>query len=108
MLSPASGFGGNGTAVPCYHGCGTRVTSGTMHVDRYPVCGHDGGRYTRGNIVPSCRSCNATRCDGCMGVVAGNGGVHDREVGYVDTDEPWRASDHPLPNDGVDGDDGAT
>jgi hypothetical protein len=31
-------------------------------IDRFPVCGHDGGRYVRGNIVPSCKQCNVTRC----------------------------------------------
>lgn len=36
--------------------------NGLWEVDRFPICGHDGGRYVRGNIVPSCPSCNAKRC----------------------------------------------
>lgn len=34
----------------------------SWEVDRWPVCGHDGGKYVRGNIVPACRKCNGTRC----------------------------------------------
>lgn len=37
------------------------------HVDRWPICGHLGGRYVRWNIVPSCASCNESRCSRCAG-----------------------------------------
>lgn len=56
-----------GKTIPCFH-CGKRMharpASGRRHweVDRFPVCGHDGGRYVIGNVVPSCKPCNATRC----------------------------------------------
>lgn len=58
LLSPAAGFGGNGTSVPCYH-CRRRVRN--FEVDRFPLCGHAGGRYTRDNIVPACAKCNGGR-----------------------------------------------
>lgn len=51
---------GNGKTVPCFH-CGRRLRS-RFEVDRYPICGHAGGRYTRDNIVPSCGKCNVGRC----------------------------------------------
>lgn len=61
LLSAAAGFGGTGKTVPCYH-CGKRLRKPT--VDRHPVCGHNGGRYVRGNIVPSCARCNYGRHGG--------------------------------------------
>ena len=82
-MSEGAGFGGNGRTVRCYHGCGTLLTASSLEVDRFPVCGHDGGRYTRDNIVPACRSCNLFRCDGCRGARAANDGLHPRETGYV-------------------------
>lgn len=50
------------TRVKCYH-CGKlcKADGHGWEVDRYPVCGHLGGRYTRDNIVPSCCACNK-RC----------------------------------------------
>lgn len=42
-----------------------RSDKSTWDVDRYPVCGHRGGRYVRGNIVVSCPSCNRSRCHSC-------------------------------------------
>lgn len=53
----------SGKTLPCFH-CGRRMHAQkhAWEVDRYPICGHDGGRYTRDNIVPSCSGCNATRC----------------------------------------------
>lgn len=54
---------GRKTRICCFHCKKPMKASGqTWEVDRFPVCGHDGGRYTRDNIVPSCKSCNATRC----------------------------------------------
>lgn len=50
--------------IPCHH-CGVKMRAGEMQVDRFPVCGHDGGRYTRDNIVPACATCNGSRCNGC-------------------------------------------
>lgn len=56
-----------GKTIPCYH-CGSpmRVAAGRWEVDRWPVCGHAGGRYTLDNIVPSCRRCNK-RCASVKG-----------------------------------------
>jgi len=85
LLSPESGFGGDRKSVPCYH-CGTRLTPSMMEVDRFPVCGHDGGSYRRDNIVPSCRGCNLWRCDGCLGARKRNDGLFPREVGYRPTE----------------------
>lgn len=47
----------------CLH-CGVRMRAKgkVWEIDCYPVCRHDGGRYVRGNIVPSCRTCNNNRC----------------------------------------------
>jgi hypothetical protein len=59
LLSPAAGFGGNGRSVPCAFGCGARVTLATVTVDRHPVPGCKGGRYTRNNIRPACGPCNS-------------------------------------------------
>lgn len=61
LLSPAAGFGGNHRRVPCTW-CGRRLTRRQLQVDRWPLCGHKGGRYVRGNVVPACASCNRTRC----------------------------------------------
>lgn len=55
---------GDGESVRCHH-CPTMLTVTTLEVDRYPVCGHDGGTYRRDNIVPSCRRCNRRRCASC-------------------------------------------
>lgn len=49
--------------VFCYH-C-NRELRGKWEVDRYPICGHMGGRYTRDNIVISCITCNRSRCHIC-------------------------------------------
>lgn len=58
-LMTAAEFGGDGATVPCFH-----CAAPTAHpeIDRYPICGHRGGRYVRGNIVPSCAPCNLGRC----------------------------------------------
>lgn len=58
IMSPAAGFGGSGRAVRCFH-CGHWTWR--PQIDRFPICGHDGGRYVRGNIVPSCKRCNGLR-----------------------------------------------
>lgn len=54
---------GEKTRIRCYH-CGRRMVakSDSWDVDRFPICGHRGGRYTRDNIVPSCHKCNKGRC----------------------------------------------
>ena len=72
IMSPAAGFGGNGRTVPCYH-CGSRLRKPT--IDRYPICGHAGGRYVRGNIVPSCGRCNFRRGNKCK-----RGGCHAQAI----------------------------
>lgn len=51
-----------GGAVQCFW-CLRRVRE--WEVDRWPICGHAGGRYTRDNIVPACRECNAARGVAC-------------------------------------------
>lgn len=70
LLSEAAGFGGSGRTVPCFH-CGSRLRKPT--VDRYPVCGHLGGRYVRENIVPACKCCNFGRRHGvdCRRIASG-------------------------------------
>lgn len=42
----------------CAYECGTIVTFETITVDRFPIRGADGGRYTRDNIRPACGDCN--------------------------------------------------
>ena len=44
-----SGVDGRKLIVPCFH-CGKRmrVKYHAWEVDRYPLCGHDGGRYLMG------------------------------------------------------------
>lgn len=79
LVSPEAGFGGNGRDVPCYW-CGTKLRK--PEADRYPVCGHDGGRYTRDNIVPACRSCNASRCASCVPE-----GMTDEEAYYYEKEK---------------------
>lgn len=59
LLSPESGFGGDGISVQCqFPGCTTMVTFDTLWVDRFPLPGIHGGRYVKGNIRPSCGLCN--------------------------------------------------
>jgi hypothetical protein len=56
-------FRGTGKTVQCWH-CGKRIRR--FEVDRWPRCGHEGGRYVRSNVVPACRKCNRGRCNrGC-------------------------------------------
>lgn len=54
-----------GKTINCVH-CGRRMLVNARErqweIDRYPVCGHNGGRYVRGNIAPACRDCNGSRC----------------------------------------------
>jgi hypothetical protein len=54
MKSAESGYGGNGSVVPCVH-CGTPTEN--PEADRI----RPGGPYRRNNIQPSCRSCNLAR-----------------------------------------------
>ena len=56
---------GNGKRAPC-RWCGRQLDRATLTVDRHPICGHDGGRYVRGNVVPACSSCNSSRCSKCV------------------------------------------
>jgi hypothetical protein len=56
LLTPAAGFGGDGTTAPCAH-CFTLVTDATMDVDRIEC----GGSYHRDNIQPACVACNRSR-----------------------------------------------
>lgn len=54
---------GEKTMVKCHH-CPRvmRAAYGAWEIDRYPICGHDGGRYVQGNIVVACPDCNRDRC----------------------------------------------
>ena len=79
LLSSEAGFSGNGESVPCFH-CRIELNYRTLEVDRFPVCGHDGGTYRRGNIVPSCRYCNVNRCPRCLGAIAARGGLLERQT----------------------------
>jgi hypothetical protein len=58
MLSAASGFGGNGTEVPCVF-CQESLTYETVEADRKDC----GGSYRRENVQPACRPCNLARSD---------------------------------------------
>ena len=51
---------GNGRTIPCFW-CKKKMRT-RFEVDRFPVCGHDGGKYTRDNVVASCSDCNRNRC----------------------------------------------
>jgi 5-methylcytosine-specific restriction endonuclease McrA len=55
LLSPESGFGGNGVYVRCWE-CGMLVDYLTMVVDRI-IPGCRGGGYQRWNIRPQCHRC---------------------------------------------------
>lgn len=61
LLSPDSGWGGNGTVVPCYradtHCNNYSLTFETMQVDRV-IPGVLGGRYVKDNVRPACVPCN--------------------------------------------------
>lgn len=49
----------------CKHRMRTRTLrhpNGSYELDRWPLCGHDGGRYNIENVVPACTQCNKTRC----------------------------------------------
>jgi hypothetical protein len=64
LVSPESGFNGNGESVPCFWQCGRRVYAETwlgpvVEADRIAP----GGSYRRDNIVPACRPCNLARSD---------------------------------------------
>jgi len=47
--------------IKCHH-CPRLMSKEEFEVDRFPICGHDGGRYVIGNVVPSCPECNRDRC----------------------------------------------
>lgn len=50
---------GNGLWVYCC-GCEKMLTNQNMTIDRYPVPGKFGGRYTRNNVRPMCDQCNSS------------------------------------------------
>jgi len=52
---------GDGSTVPCIY-CGHSLVSATLEADRI-IAGSCGGSYRRENIIPACRSCNASRGD---------------------------------------------
>lgn len=56
LLSPESGFGGNGQTVKCVH-CGKELDFRTVESDRIIP----GGPYARFNVQPADRHCNASR-----------------------------------------------
>ena len=61
LLSPDSGYGGNGNSVPCVH-CSTPVDFAHVEADR-KLPGSAGGSYRRENVQPACRNCNLARSD---------------------------------------------
>ena len=69
MLSNPA-FGGTGKTLLCYH-CKRRIKR--FDVDRFPVCGHMGGRYYRNNIVPACLRCNRASVHGRKGCIRHRG-----------------------------------
>jgi hypothetical protein len=56
LLSPESGFGGDGEKVPCVH-CLRPLAYADLERDRI----HPGCSYRRTNIQPSCGPCNKAR-----------------------------------------------
>jgi hypothetical protein len=48
---------GDGQTCPCAF-CKAELTYDTVTVDRFPIPGRAGGRYTRDNIRPACSPCN--------------------------------------------------
>ncbi len=49
------------------HRCGIWLPpNGPWHVDRWPVQGSEGGRYTRDNIRPACAQCNLQHWPGAL------------------------------------------
>lgn len=52
---------GDGHTCECVH-CGHTLDYTTIEADRI-VPGSQGGSYRRDNIVPACRTCNASRQD---------------------------------------------
>jgi hypothetical protein len=58
MLSPVSGFGGDGTKVECVH-CGAMLSYETVQADRIIP----GGSYRRDNVQPSCGIDNILRAN---------------------------------------------
>lgn len=51
-----------GEGVPacrCWR-CGKLLTADTVTIDRWPVPGIDGGKYTATNTRPACGTCNPT------------------------------------------------
>jgi len=54
--------------IKCHH-CPQLMSKEEFQIDRFPLCGHNGGRYVIGNTVPSCAKCNRDRCT----VVCGKG-----------------------------------
>jgi len=56
MLSPESGWGGDGFDVPCWE-CGVLCEYEDLICDRI-IPGEDGGRYTLDNVAPHCHLCS--------------------------------------------------
>lgn len=50
---------GDGISVACCF-CGRALLYSTMTKDRFPVPGRKGGKYVKGNVRPSCLSCNSS------------------------------------------------
>ena len=63
-------FGGTGKSLLCFH-CKRRIRK--FDVDRFPVCGHMGGKYYENNVVPACMRCNRNAVRGRQGCVRHRG-----------------------------------
>lgn len=59
---------GDGQTCRCAF-CGAELSYETVTVDRYPIPGRAGGRYTRDNVRPACGPCN-TDDQGRAGMLA--------------------------------------
>lgn len=63
LAAPDAGWQGDGTSVPCVHGCGRILWTGgktpdtRIELDRI----QPGGTYELSNLQPACRKCNAAR-----------------------------------------------
>lgn len=59
LLSPESGWTGNGTTVVCaFPECEETLDVDTVTVDRWPIPGALDGTYARDNIRPACATHN--------------------------------------------------
>ena len=61
MLTEHAYFVDDEVRVDCHH-CQISVRHDLAQIDRYPICGHAGGKYSLENLVWACYMCNGGRC----------------------------------------------